>query len=217
MSEETIRELTQVKMQYEFDKKEKIREEEQYKREIKYGLIILILAIGFILTGLLYSLLKSRTKRIQLEKRNLEQDLEIKNKELTTNVMYLLKKNEFMVDISSRLMDLKSRMKTINQKAIHQVIFDIQSATEENVWEEFEMRFQHVHNDFFKKLNEFCPELSPVDVKICAFLRLNMSTKEISAITHISGKTIDVTRSKIRKKLNLTHTDTNLISFLNQF
>ena len=224
LNEKTIRELTQAKMQYEYDKKEKIREAEQQKKELKYSLIISVLTLGFIITGLLYSLSKSRTKRIQLEKKqinlekkNLEQDLEVKNKELTTNVMYLLKKNEFMNDISSRLVKLKSRLKGRDSEIVQNLIFDMQSAVDDDVWADFEMRFEQVHNDFFRKLKEICPDLTPSNLKICAFLRLNMTTKEISSITNLSIKTIETARTRIRKKLNLTKTDVNLVTYLNEF
>jgi len=216
--------LTQAKLQYEFEKKEKIRATEQQKRELKYGLAISILTLGFIITGLFYRLAKSRTKRVQLEKKqmslekkNLEQDLEVKNKELTTNVMYLLKKNEFMNDVSSRLVDLKSNLKGVNNDIVQNLIIDMQSAIDDDVWADFEMRFEQVHNDFFKKLKVICPDLSPSHLKICAFLRLNMTTKEIASITHLSIKTIETTRTRIRKKLNLTKTDVNLVSYLNEF
>jgi DNA-binding CsgD family transcriptional regulator len=70
-----------------------------------------------------------------------------------------------------------------------------------------------VHNDFYDKLNEKFPNLSANEKRLCAFLRLNMSTKEISAITYQSINSITVARSRLRKKLELD-SDENLISFL---
>jgi DNA-binding CsgD family transcriptional regulator len=63
-------------------------------------------------------------------------------------------------------------------------------------------------------LNEKFPDLSPSERRLCAFLKLDMTTKEISAITHQNAKSIDVARTRLRKKLNLTGTDHNLITFL---
>jgi len=216
LNEQTIEKITQAKMQFEFDKKEKIRRAEQQKKDLKYGLLISILTLGFIITGLLFMLLKNRTKRITLQKKNLEQDLELKNKELTTNVMYLLKKNELMNSVTARLVDLKARLKGVNSDTIREIIFDMESNTDKDVWKEFEVRFHQVHDGFFKKVLDICPNLSPGDLKMCAFLKLNMSTKEIASIIHQSTKSIEVKRTRIRKKLNLTNKDINLISFLNE-
>uniref|UniRef100_UPI0035668EB5 helix-turn-helix transcriptional regulator n=1 Tax=Ancylomarina sp. TaxID=1970196 RepID=UPI0035668EB5 len=68
--------------------------------------------------------------------------------------------------------------------------------------------------DYYKRLKEYALDLTPGEVKICTFLKLNMTSKEISAITHQSVKSIEVTRTRIRKKLNLTNKDVNLVSFL---
>ena len=79
---------------------------------------------------------------------------------------------------------------------------------------EFELRFKEVHTDFYNELNKEHPDLTLNETKICAFLRLNMSTKEISAITHQSVKSINMARFRLRKKLNVDR-DENLISYLN--
>lgn len=79
------------------------------------------------------------------------------------------------------------------------------------------MHFNRVHLDFYKKLQRIAPDLTPTELKLCAFLRLNMSTKEISSLTQSSDRSIDVMRGRIRKKLNITNTTTNLITFLSEF
>lgn len=217
MNEQTITKLARTQMQYDYEKKEQSRIALQQHTRLIYIIFISISLFSTAMIALLYVLAKTRGKKVQLEKDKLEQDLEIKNKELTTNVMYLLKKNEFMNNVSDRLLNMKSRLKGENRDTIQQLILDLQSAVDHDVWAEFEMRFQQVHNDFFIKLKEISTDLSPAELKICAFLRLNMKTKEISAITHLSVRTIEVTRSNIRKKLNLTHSEVNLITYLNEF
>jgi hypothetical protein len=82
------------------------------------------------------------------------------------------------------------------------------------LWKEFECRFQQVHEQFYKTLTERFPDLTPSERRLCAFLKLNMTTKEISAMTRQNAKSIDVARTRLRKKLNLTGTDQNLITFL---
>ncbi|WP_054721638.1 helix-turn-helix transcriptional regulator [Marinifilum fragile] len=223
INEASVREVTSLQMQYEFDKLEKERQVKQQRKEMIYLFLMAILVLGMIITGLLYGFIKSRAKAISLEKQTLEkdlvlknQDLEIKNKELTTNVMYLLKKNELITSVSSRLLQLKSQLKQENKEPIQKIIFDLQAGADQDVWEEFELRFQQVHNDYYKKLQERFPNLSPSEVKLCAFLKLNMTSKEISSIIHQSVKSIEVSRSRIRKKLDLTGKDVNLVTFLSE-
>jgi DNA-binding CsgD family transcriptional regulator len=81
------------------------------------------------------------------------------------------------------------------------------------MWDEFEIRFKEVHKDFYNELHKAHPDLTLNEVKICAFLRLNMSTKEISAITHQSVKSINMARFRLRKKLHIDR-DENLIAYL---
>jgi len=75
--------------------------------------------------------------------------------------------------------------------------------------EEFEKRFTGVHEDYYTKLLDVAPDLSPNELRICAFIRLNITTKDIASITGKSTGTIENIRISIRKKLNLD-TGTNL-------
>lgn len=231
---EKIRMVTQLEMKDKFDKRmaaeqfqQKEREAEQKKRELIFTLIIIFSLMGLIIVVLLFYLQRSKSKRLRLEheksrlehesltlqKTKLEEELEFKNKQLATNVMYMVRKNELITLISEKLIKSKLSFKKENQVIIDEIIRDLQSSTEDDIWTEFEIRFQQVHNDFYDKLNARFPNLSANEKKLCAFLRLNMTTKEISAITYQSINSLTVARSRLRKKLNLD-TDENLIAFL---
>jgi DNA-binding CsgD family transcriptional regulator len=134
---------------------------------------------------------------------------------LATNVMFLLKKNEFITHTAEKLASAKKKFKEENKRIIQDVIRDLLMNTSKDVWKEFEVRFQEVHSDFYNNLNEKYPDLTPNEKKICAFLRLNMSTKDISAITYQSVRSIDMARFRLRKKIGL-ETDENLVTFLSQ-
>jgi DNA-binding CsgD family transcriptional regulator len=71
-----------------------------------------------------------------------------------------------------------------------------------------------VHADFYKNLNQINPDLTPNERRLCAFLKLNMSTKDISAITGQTPHSIKIARARLRKKFNLTNSDTSLLAFL---
>ncbi|MGX9987466.1 helix-turn-helix transcriptional regulator [Soonwooa purpurea] len=85
---------------------------------------------------------------------------------------------------------------------------------DQDVWTEFETHFTKVHPNFYAKLSHQFPNLTPNEKKMCAFLRLNMSTKDISAITQQSVNSIMVSRSRLRKKLKIQGEEQNLINFL---
>lgn len=231
---EKIQLITQLELQDKFDRRlteakllQQKKEAEQKRRELIYSLIIAVSAMSLIILVLLYFLQRNKYRRHKLEaeksnleritleqdKNKLEEDLEFKNKELATNVMYMVRKNELITQISEKLIKSKLAFKKENQAIIEEIIKDLQSTTEEYVWTEFEIRFQQVHNDFYEKLNEKFPNLSANEKKLCAFLRLNMTTKEISAITYQTINSLTVARSRLRKKLGLD-SDENLISFL---
>src|SRR3989339_842214 len=101
------------------------------------------------------------------------------------------------------------------EKAIIQISQELRHSADDKMMSEFSTRFQEVHAGFYEKLLKDYPELTQNELKICAFLRLNMSTKEISELTGQRGPTIDHARYRLRKKLNLS-SDTNLVTFLSQ-
>jgi len=155
-----------------------------------------------------------RKRKIELENVKLELDIDTKNRELTTDVMYLVRKNELINNVAKRLMILHQKLLPEYQKPIMDIINELEKEVGNEVWQEFEYRFQQVHSQFYQNLRNKHPDLSPAEERLCAFLRLNMSSKEIVAITHQNIKSVEVSRTRLRKKLELTNTDTNLVSYL---
>ncbi len=207
-------EITRLQLQYDFDKAEKIREQEQKQSRERYVTTIIILAACLIVAVLIVILIRSRSRQIELKRKNLSQDVEIKNKELTTNVMYLIRKNELINNVAERLLRVQANVQPENHKVVQDIIIDLQKEADNDSWKEFELRFNQVHSDFYNNLRKLYPGLSPADEKLCAFLRLNMSSKEIAAITQQSIKSVEVARARLRKKLNLTNTTSNLVTHL---
>ena len=220
--DENVKKLTQLEMQFEFDKQLKEKEIEQSKieakqkrKELTYIMISSGILLALIILFLLFRLQRLKVKKVNLEKQNLVSDLEYKNKELTTNVMYLLRKNELIMSISNKLKKSRFDFKPENRKIVDDIIRELELGASQDIWKDFEMRFQEVHEDFYKKLNKQFPDLSPNELKLCAFLRLNMSTKEISTITFQSHKSISMARFRLRKKMGINRDD-NLVTFLSQ-
>lgn len=214
LNDKKYSEIAKLQLQYENEIINKVKEVKEQKRRLIMLIISLSLFLSSIIMGLLFFLSKSRNKRIKLENEKLEKEMQIKNKELTTNVMYLLKKNELIGNITQRLLNLKSKLKDENKEPIQKIIFDLQSITENEVWEEFEHRFQNVHEDFYKNLQAKFPDLTPSEIKLAAFLRLNMTTKDIASITGQNINTLETARYRLRKKLGITNQEVNLVNFL---
>ena len=163
----------------------------------------------------LYSMEKERAARkLQLDKELLEAELEARGKYLTTEIIDKLRKNEIIEDIVKKLLPHTQTTSGNTQKALGDIVRSLQSFQDKAAMEEFEMRFRLVDQDFYQKIQEVCPDLTPTERRLCAFLRLNMTTKEISALTGQSVRAIEIGRTRLRKKLDLTHTDTNLVEFL---
>lgn len=209
--------ITALKLQYDFDKRTTETQIKNQNKELRYQLILVIILSLLGGITLLYFLANSRNKRIRLEKQSLEKDLEFKNKELTSNVMFLLRNSDLIHSIINRLHHLKSDLKGQQATEIKNIVIELQSVMKNDLWDEFKVHFNQVYLDFYKKLQEYCPDLSPADLKLCAFLRLNMSSKEIAALCGVTVKSIEVMRSRLRKKLNIANTDVNLNTFLSEF
>jgi len=179
-------------------------------------LSLIVLVILFFLYALKSKFTKSSllSQNLKLEKENLSFGLERKNKELTTSVLNLIERNKFISKISEDLESIKSISNEETQKSIQNILRDIDRGSTKQLWKEFEMRYIEVHKAFFESLNSKYPNLTPNDRKLCALIKLNMSSKDISSITYQSVQSIKVARYRLRKKLGIGKNE-NLSSFLN--
>lgn len=229
-NDRVAKKLVEVEMKYEYEKKQQAETAASERRELVFIIATGVLISVTIIAVLLYFLQRTRANNEKLqkdnlalanshltfEKKTLEENLEFKNKELTTNVMYLMKKNEMLIDVSERLLEIKRNARKEDQDRIQRIIIELNTAKDNDVWEEFEIRFNQVYNDFYERLMHRFPNISSNDRKLCAFLRLNMSSKEICAITRQSPNSLNVARARLRKKLGLDNSETSLVSFLEQ-
>lgn len=216
--------LALMELQIAYEKQHSKLEQEKkeamldLQRKSFYNIILVILIVFLGLSiYLLYRLIKSRSIRAKIEKLQIENELEAKNREMTANVMTLMKKNEILSGISKKLLEIeKKAVKKETKEAIGKISDEIQKSQEVELWEEFDLRFRQVHRDFYKNLLQFAPELSPNEQRMCAYLRMNISTKDISELTGLDSRTVNNTRYRIRKKFNLDG-KTNLVTFLSKY
>lgn len=215
--------ITNQEMKLLFSHEQELSKIEQQKSNLKYFSLVMALLTLLIIIVIFYTRLKIRLKPSIIEAENLELEqtvlrdkLDFKNRELTTNLIYLVKKNELINVISAKLQKAKENFRKENRNKIQEIIFFLQSNVDQNLWQEFEERFQEIHKDFYTKLDKVNPNLSDNDKRLCTFVRLNLSTKEIAGITHQNLNSIEVSRTRLRKKLNITNTDINLHNFLSK-
>jgi DNA-binding CsgD family transcriptional regulator len=90
-----------------------------------------------------------------------------------------------------------------NRDLLEGLAMSYKTAVNDNIWVEFEKRFNDVHVDFYHSLSISHPDLTGNERKLCAFLKLDMSSKEIATITFQNAKSIDMARYRLRKKLGL--------------
>jgi tetratricopeptide (TPR) repeat protein len=216
-NQQSQKELLKLEIQYNQDKLERARQIKQQRKNFLTGLAFIILISLIINAILIISRQKIRVKNTLLEKESVEKELDFKSKELSINVMALMKKNEMLSDISQKLVQIeKIAISEETKNAISNIYKELRKSTDDKIINEFSVRFQEVHAGFYETLLSKYPELTQNDLKLCAYLRLNMSTKDISELTGTSKLTLENARYRLRKKLGISNSETNLITFLLQ-
>lgn len=216
-AENSLIRMSQLELLRKLEREEQAQKIRQQRKDFSLILIIILLLAAIVVTSLLVVRFRMKARYARLEEQKLKDELDYKNKELATNVMSLLKKNEMLTDITERLSKLEKETDNKENRAlIHKIAFDIENITQEGIWEEFELRFQKVHSEFYEKLLKRYPDLSPNEQRLCAFLRLNLTTKEISNISGQSQRAIEMTRFRLRKKLRIESQDVNLVTFISK-
>jgi DNA-binding CsgD family transcriptional regulator len=149
---------------------------------------------------------KNEKEIIQLKNQNLQTQLESKNSELATNAMSLVQKGELLSRIKEELVVLKNNSENGREsKEFKKVITTINKELEiNNDWDKFAGHFDEVHTNFLTILKKQYPALTSAELKLCAYLRLNLSSKEIAQLMGISTRGVETSRYRIRKKFGLS-------------
>ncbi len=141
-----------------------------------------------------------------LSNEKLKNEVETKSRELVISAMAVVKKNELLTILESEL-----NQKSPNVNSALRIIRE--NLTGDSDWEVFQEAFIQTDREFMKKIKETHPSLTPNDLKLCVYLRLNMSSKEIAPMLNISPQSVEIKRFRLRKKLELDHTQ-NLTEYI---
>lgn len=161
---------------------------------------------------------QSEQEIVKLRNEKLRSEIDHMNKELTSSTIHLINKNELLNNVKLGLSEILRRKEKANYgDDLKRIIKNIdQNITSDSDWKHFELHFNHVHGNFTNRLLEKFPKLTPQEIKLSAYLRLNLTTKEIAHLLNISVRGVEISRYRLRKKLMLDRND-NLTDFMLKF
>lgn len=190
-----------------------------YLSNITLVLYILLLLIIILFTHKTYNrhyIKKFRREKLQSEQaimritnEKLNQDIDNKNRELAISTMSIIKKNKVLNKIKKELKNSDA----VNSRAIKLIDNNLNDSKD---WSFFEQAFNNADKGFLDKIKKAHPDLTPNDLRFCAYLRLNLSSKEMAPLLNISVKSVETKRYRLRKKLGLEH-DNGLVNYILKF
>jgi PAS domain S-box-containing protein len=154
-----------------------------------------------------------KAKLMAMEIERISRELESNQKSETAATLKLIQNSERDAQTIERLMEIEESTNPASKQKINSLISDYKRISYNSNWEEFELLFEKVHSSFYEKLNMQYPNLTANERKICAFLKLNMSNKDIAQITFQSDDALKKARLRLRQKLEIER-ETNLVAFL---
>jgi len=162
--------------------------------------------------------LEAEKEIIRMRNDKLREGIKLKDKELANSTMQTLQKNEMLITLREELQILERMIASETQKHdIKRLIRGINKEIDnEKQWQVFETHFESVHEEFLKRIKQSYPNLTPRELKLCAYLRMNISSKEISVLMNISTRGVEISRYRLRKKLGISR-ETNLTEFILSF
>jgi len=176
------------------------------------------LACLFGIVALLFQFEWYNRRRLARQRQRLEAEkereilllkVENQNRELSNAAFSLIRKNEALLGLKDDLLNTAADPNS-TRKIVRRIDAQLEG---DHVWEMFEESFNQVHNDFFKRLLQEFPELTPGDLRLAAYLKMNLSSKEIAPLLNISVRGIENKRYRLRKKMGLPE-DHNLAEFI---
>jgi len=155
---------------------------------------------------------------VKLNNEKLQSRIENKSAQLASNTMAMMRKNNLLNSLKDELLKQQEELgEKLPGKYYRKLIKLIEEGIEDEYeWEIFEQLYNEAHGDFFKRLKDSYPQLTPSDLRLCAYLRMNLSSKEIAPLLNISVRGVEERRYRLRKRLEIS-SDTNLTELIMTF
>lgn len=225
------KQLLKLKLDYKYklDEEESKRllelKKNEYKRaEFKLTLIIFFIILLLLVIVFLFVRVKFRIRinriekeKIELKKQSLEKELEFKNKEIIEKVLKIIEKNELIESTVKRLNEFSLSLPSTKRAEINLINKELKSMEKINQWTEFHHYFTLIYSKFFDNLEKDYPDLTTNEKRLSAYLKLNMSTKDIATLTFQNFKSIEVARTRLRKRFDLTNKDIGFQEFFSNY
>lgn len=227
-SKENADKINELEIKYQTEKKEAeiaLQDEEinTLNAQAKVNTLTKGLYAGGMFTfvavsGLLFFGFKQRIKKNRIAREKQEeiykQEIAYKKKELTSQTLHLVQKNTFIQELMENLENIKNSPEKFKMEFRRIVMLLKKENASDKDWEVFKTYFSEVHNDFDQKLKTLSADISEKEIRLAAFLRMNLTTKEIAATMNVLPDSILKSKYRLKKKLGLNK-ETDLSSFLN--
>ena len=227
-SEQFHKQLAEMDVKYKSLEKQRLIEQLEHKRKLDKVQFrnMLISGISLILLLLIvtYIIIQKRKKQkeiaeLELEKsqiraQSLSEQLELKNKQLTTHALNMMQKNQLLTAFGNNLTEIvrevegqaKTKLKRLKREINHLL-------NSEKDWDTFKVYFEQVNKDFLKKIKQINPDLTQTDLRLATLLKLNMTNKEIGSILNITHQSVRNAQYRLKNKLALAG-DVDLRDFI---
>lgn len=217
--------VERLKLEQKFKARQKTKALKESRRQFKYyviglSLVILLLVLGVIIIRYHGKLTKTRLKNkvMVAEEKEMKATIELKNRELTGKAMMEIQRQNIIDEILVKLKEVKIKaVKLETRKALNEVAKKLDNSDKLKIWREFILSFEKVYTSFFNNLHQKHPDLTLREKRLCALLKLNLTTKEIAQLSGQSYKSIENARTRLRKKLNLTNKNIKIATYLAEF
>jgi tetratricopeptide (TPR) repeat protein/DNA-binding CsgD family transcriptional regulator len=161
--------------------------------------------------------MKANEEKSMLEQEQFKRELELKDRELALNAMHVVNKNSILSDIHDRLSSLECKENRDSEMKIQAIESLIrQNIHFDNDWQTFKLHFEKVHGNFFQGLKEAHQSLSQGDLRLCAYMVINLNPKEIAQILNISPDSVRKRKQRLKEKLSVEK-DTDLLGYLETY
>ncbi len=207
-NEKNLLKIKELNIQREADRK--------IKKLLFIGMVLLVLVMILIILIFIQKRKKARLRRelLKAEKEKLEKDVQYKSRQLTSQALMMMQKNNILDEMLGSLKELKcikEDSKQMLQKITRQLKNSINS---EEDWDTFKHYFEEVNPDFYSKLLNINNKITPSELKLGALIKLNFNIKEAASLLNISPDSVKTTRHILRTKLGLS-TNENIHEFMN--
>jgi len=186
------------------------------KQLILLCFIILIFVLATIIVSLLLNKKNIVLKNKKIHEQLLSNTLDLRNRELASKVLLQLQKKELIDEIIKKL-EVYTSNSSKSTESIDTLIHSLKQTSKSNLRKDFDYYFVQIQPDFYNKLLVDFPSLTQYELRLCAFIKLNLSSKDIAAINNLSLESVKSARKRLRKTLDITNLDDTLTSFLSKY